>query len=220
MLAAIALTLALSAPALPASGVYRYNASVGGTPAGTSTLQVGGSSGAATIAENASGSLNGMAFSGKATLSLGADLSPSTYGGSYTIAGQNPTVSVTIEGNTATVDGPAASGGKQTISLGPQASHFVVVEPGLLAGMFVLPAQMHAWNDAPVLAIAPAYARSEMLSIDPSAQPARPAGVPAQDVALSLGGRVPFTIWYDPATFVPDEIVVPSQNASVTRIRE
>jgi hypothetical protein len=38
-------------------------------------------------------------------------------------------------------------------------------------------------------------------------------------VALSFGGAVPFTIWYDPATYVPDLIDVPSQNLQVQRMR-
>ncbi|MBV8490703.1 MAG: hypothetical protein JO199_09255 [Candidatus Eremiobacteraeota bacterium] len=69
-------------------------------------------------------------------------------------------------------------------------------------------------------AIAPGYGRVEALPPSPSASAQRPASVPASDVALAVGGSVPFVVWYDPATLVPDEIDVPSQSATVTRVRD
>jgi hypothetical protein len=78
---------------------------------------------------------------------------------------------------------------------------------------------MEAWKDMPVLAIAPSYGRGENLAVDTAAKPQRPSTVPAHDVAVSFRGSLPFTIWYDPMTFVPDEIDVPSQNVVVTRQR-
>jgi len=79
---------------------------------------------------------------------------------------------------------------------------------------------MAAWNDAPSTAIAPTRPGSVLLDVAAQATPApHPAGVPDGDVAIVFGGRLPFTIWYDPATFVPDEIDVPSENVSATRIR-
>jgi hypothetical protein len=118
------------------------------------------------------------------------------------------------------VTGTAATG-QQTFALDPNAKHFVVIEPGLLSGIFALPAQMQAWNDSPVTAIAPAYGREEPLPpATPATSASRPANVPASDVSLSVGGSVPFTVWYDPATLIPDEIDVPSQSAAVTRVRD
>ncbi len=36
---------------------------------------------------------------------------------------------------------------------------------------------------------------------------------------LSIDRPLAVTIWYDPATLVPDQIAVPSQNAVLTRER-
>ncbi len=54
---------------------------------------------------------------------------------------------------------------------------------------------------------------------NPSSSAPRPADVPAQEAVLSIERPIAVTIWYDPATFVPDEISVPSQNAVLTRVR-
>ena len=47
----------------------------------------------------------------------------------------------------------------------------------------------------------------------------RPAGVAAQDAVLAFNQPIAITIWYDPNTLIPDEILVPSQNAVLTRER-
>jgi len=169
--------------------------------------------------ESASGSASGLQFTGTARLTLDAGLAPTQYDGTYQVAGQNATVKVTLTPTVATVTG-IGGGQPDPVVLLPTATHFVVVEPGLLAGLFALPAQMAAWNDAPTTAIAPTRPGGILLAVQAPATPApHPSGVPANDVAVVFGGRLPFTIWYDPATFVPYEIDVPSENVSATRIR-
>ena len=207
-----------AAPALP-QGSYRYSAALAGVSAGTSTLTVKGDGTTTQIDETASGSANGMQFSGTDELVLGTDLAPTQYQGTYSVAGQQSKVNVALTPTTATVSN-SVSAAPQTFALDPAAKHFVVIEPGLLSGMFALPAQMQAWNDSTVSAIAPGYGRVEALPPSPSASAQRPASVPASDVALAVGGSVPFVVWYDPATLVPDEIDVPSQSATVTRVRD
>jgi len=219
MLTTIAFIAAAGAPLWPPAGSYRYTASLNGAQLGTSTVTVKADGGNTEISETASGEQGGLQFAGTSLLVLGADLAPTQYTGAYTVAGQPAKVSVTLTPTTATVSGSSAS--PQTFALDPNAKHFVVIEPGLLSGIFALPAQMRTWNDAAVTAIAPAYGRAEGLPADPSAPAApRPANVPATDQQLSLGGSVPLTIWYDPATMIPDEIDVPSQAATVTRVRD
>jgi hypothetical protein len=219
MLLPFALLAATAAgPSLPA-GSYKYAASLSGVSAGSSTLTVTTGNGSTQIDESASGSASGFSFSGSSVLVLGADLAPTQYNGKYLVAGQQATVSVALTPTTATVT-PPAGGTPQTFALDPNATHFVVIEPGLLSGIFALPAQMQAWNGAAVTAIAPAQSMEGPLSPDaPAQKPQRPNGVPASDAVLSLGGRIPFTVWYDPATMIPDEIDVPSQGATVTRVR-
>lgn len=221
MLVSLALIAAISAPPTLPAGSYRYKAVYAGAPAGNSTLTVKTDGAGTQIVESASGSASGFTFSGNSTLVLGADLVPTQYDGNYTAAGQPVKVSVALTPTTATVSGSQAAA-PQTFALDPNAKHFVVIEPGLLSGIFALPAQLSAWNDAAVTAIAPAYGREEAL---PAAQPGtpaapRPSSVPPADAMLSIGGSIPLTIWYDPSTMIPDEIDAPSQQATVTRVRD
>lgn len=221
MLTALTLIAALGTnqPSLPA-GSYRYTATLNGTSAGSSTLTVKADGSTTQIDERASGAAAGLQFSGSCSLVLGADLAPTQYDGKYSVAGQQADVNVSLTPTTATVNNSAASTRVQTYALDPNAKHFVVIEPGLLAGLFALPAQMQAWNDAAVTAIAPAMGRQEPLQASAATTATRPSGVPAADVALNVVGPYAVIVWYDPSTLVPDEILVPSQNATVTRVRD
>ena len=221
MLATLSILAALSGqPALPA-GTFRYAGALAGASVGTTTLTVTPGDGSTQIAEVASGSAGGLAFSGTASLLLGADLAPTQYDGAYTIAGRQTKVSLALTPTTATLRGAGAGDQAQTFPLDPHAKHFVVIEPGLMAGLFALPAQMRAWDGTPVTGIAPVFGRVESLAPELSAAPpARPNGVPASDQELSVGASVPFVVWYDPTTLIPDQIAVPSQNLTATRVRD
>jgi hypothetical protein len=170
------------------------------------------------IDETASANVHGMQLQASAVLALGPDLAPTKYNGSYRTPTQNPTVSVVLTPSSATVVG-ALNNQPQQVALGANTSHFVVIEPGLLAGLFALPAQLAAWKDPSVTCITPATAQAQSLGTNAVSPSARPAGVDAGDAVLSIDHPIALTIWYDPGTFVPDEIVVPSQNAVVTRVR-
>jgi hypothetical protein len=212
------LLAAVTATAFPAAGTYRYSASLGEQRIGewSVTVKPGGSS--TEIDENSSASVAGMQLSAVAALVLGPDLSPVTYTGNYHMAMQSPSVSVTFTPGSATVIG-ALSPQPRQIPLEPNTHHFVIIEPGLLAGLFALPAQLAAWKEPAVTWIAPATAQAQALSPSPSPSLARPANVPAQDVVLAIDQPMAVTMWYEPSTLVPDEINVPSQNATLTRER-
>jgi hypothetical protein len=214
MLSTLMLLAATAGTPTIAPGTYTYNAAVAGKIAGTSVLTVKAGP-PMEIDEQATGGSGAQASSAKATLMLGPDLAPISYTGDYNTAGTPVSVAATLTPTTATV-------GKQTYPLTGSAKHFIVVELGLSAGLFVLPAQMQAWNDTTALIVAPAMvgmAGTIPVSPDSTLAGARPSTVPAQDLALAIGGQFPFTIWYDPATYVPDEIDVPSQNVVVSRVR-
>lgn len=215
------ITLAALAGGTPflTPGTYQYTALLNGQPAATSTITVARAGNVTDINEDSAGSLAGMHLSGKATLVLGGDLAPTQYNGNYESAAQKATVTVALTPTAATIAGSASAGGSQALALSANTRHFVVIEPGLLAGLFALPAQLESWKDPAVTAIAPMSARAEALATDPEPAQARPSDVPAQDAVLSFGGRYPFTIWYDPTSFVPDEVVVPMQHVVITRSR-
>ncbi|MGA8575639.1 MAG: hypothetical protein WB609_08165 [Candidatus Cybelea sp.] len=213
LLAAVA-----GASPFPAAGEYRYSASMAGQNIGGWSISVRDRDGGMQIDETSSASFAGMQMSATASLALGADLAPVSYIGNYRMAGQNPSVSVTLTSSAATVAG-AMTTAPQRVALAANTRHFVVVEPGLLAGIFALPAQLAAWKESSVTWITPATAQNQALTVNSALPAQRPPAVPAQDAVLSVQRPIVVTIWYDPATFVPDQIVVPSQNAVLTRVR-
>lgn len=220
MLATIILAaLSGAAPALT-PGTYTYTGTYQGVQSGTSTVTVRRNGATTTIEEKASGSINDMQVAGTVSLNLGADLAPTVYNGSYDSGALHTVVTVTVSPTSATLVGTNTGGAQLAFPLKPPAQHLIVVEPGLMAGLFGLPAEMQAWNYDPILAVAPSIAKGESYALDTTAKPQRPDGVPAQDTQITFGGPLAFTIWYDPATYVPDAVVVPSQDAVVTRVRQ
>lgn len=220
MLATILLAALSSAVPALAPGTYTYTATYQGAQSGASTLVVRRTGDTTTIQENASGVINGLQVAGTVTLNLGADLGPTVYNGSYDSGALHSVVTVTVAKTSATLVGTTTSGVQMMFPLKPPARHFVIIEPGLMAGLFALPAQMQAWQYDPILAVAPSIGKGENYALDTTAKPQRPDGVPAQDTQITFGGPLAFTIWYDPATYVPDAVVVPSQDAVVTRVRQ
>jgi hypothetical protein len=216
MLTTILLAAVAATSLFPPPATYRYAASLGGQPIGTWSVTVKAQQPGTEIDERSSASFAGMQLAATATLTLGANLAPTQYDGSYRAPGQNPTVGVTLTPSAATVSGTLTSQPQQ-LALVPNTDHFVVIEPGLLAGLFALPAQLATWKESQVTWITPTSARAQSLTVGPSTAAVRPAGIPAADVVLSIAQPIAVTIWYDPATLVPDEISVPSQSAVLTR---
>lgn len=217
MLATLVLAAIAAGTPFPATGTYRYSAAMNGQNVGAWSVTVSNGGTGAEIDEDSNASVMGMQLSAKATLVLGADLAPTKYDGNYRTPGQNPVVSVTLTPASASVSG-AFTARAQQFALDPSTHHFVVIEPGLLAGLFVLPAQLAAWRESAVTWITPATAQAQALATGGQSA-TRPADVPAADVQLSIAQPVALTMWYDPATMVPDEIAVPSQNAVLKRQR-
>jgi len=188
-----------------------------GQPIGQWNVTVKRNDSGTEIDENSWASVMGMTLSAKATLAVGPDLSPTGYTGNYRAAGQNVAVTVALTAASATITG-SQSDAAHTVALVPDTHHFVVIEPGLLAGLFALPAQLASWNESTVTWLSPVTGSAQPLTKDAAASTARPAGVPAQDVELSLTGQTSATIWYDPSSLIPDRIEVPSQHAVLTRV--
>ena len=213
---ALAAAIGAAAPSSPVipPGTYTYNASVNGQSVGSSVITVASNGSNTVLNEKGTGTAQGQAAASNATLTLGPDLSPTSYQASGSLGSQAMKDSATFSGTSANVTGMQ---GTQSFNLSGAAKHFVVVDLGTFAGFLALPAQMKAWNDTAVLAVVPSYGQSVALAPDATLQPARPASVPASDVPLAFGGHIPFTVWYDPNTLVTDEVDVASQGLSVTR---
>ena len=207
---------ALTGATFPPPQTYHYTGSLGGQRVGSWSVNVTNDSQHTVVAESSSASVFGMPLSATATLTLGADLAPTNYDGTYRTPNQTPHVSVALSASAATIVGAFSTQPRQ-VALDANTRHFVVIEPGLLAGLFALPAQLNAWKDSSVSWITPTTAQVQSLSPNPATSAARPAGVPSGDAVLAIDHPIAVTIWYDPATFVPDQITVPSQNAILTR---
>lgn len=207
---------AAAAVAAPSDGTYTYQASLGGTPIGKTVITVKRSGGVLTVSEAANASVQGSAGSAKTSMTLSASLVPTAYAATYAMAGRSMHDRVVLDGASATETTP---GGTKTFALQPETKQFVILDGSMLGGFFILPAQLHAWNDPTVFGLAPMYDAGVPISPDAALTPDRPAGVPPEDVALSVTSPVAFTEWYDPRTMLLDEMSVPAQSIEVERVR-
>ena len=218
ILPSVLLAAAITGAPFPEPGTYRYSASLSGQNIGVWSVSVKPDGADTEVDENSSAALAGMSVSATASLVLGPDLAPTRYEGSYRTAGQSPSVTVSLTPVSAMVVG-SATGPPRSLPLAANTRHFVVIEPLLVAGLFAFPAQLAAWKDSSVTWVAPMTAEAQAVNVTPAQMQMRPAGAPAQDAGIAVTGPIPVSIWYDATTLVPDVIVVPSQNAVLTRIR-
>lgn len=208
-------TLALSAPQAPPDGVYHYVSSLNGTRIGSTAITVTRNpSGGILLSESGEANLNGQSGSIKDTLTLSPTLALSQYQALASLAdSKNLKATLTFDGSQAQQTGDVT----KTYTLSAKAKHFILTDFGPFTGYFVLPAQMQAWSDPPVMAIVPVYAQGIPVSLDPALKPDRPSGVPAADTQISIASPIQLTIWYDPATLVVDRVQIPSEGLDVTR---
>jgi hypothetical protein len=203
------------ATAALAPGSYTYKALLSGANVGTSTVQVKSDGGITEIDERATGSYQGESGSGTAKLLLDATLAPTTYQATGSFAGSPTKDGATMQGSTANVTTPR--GETTAIPLLASTKHFVVIDLGTISGFIPLAAQMKAWGNTPALAVVPSFGKSlTIIPADPSSS-SRPSTVPATDAEISFTGQAPFTIWYNPTTYVPDEIDVTAQGLQLIR---
>lgn len=209
------LAAAIATPG-PAEGTYTYVMSLNGSQVLESAVTVKRDvTGNLVLSESGSGSMNGRRGSINDTLILDPGLAPVGYSSLASLAdSRSMQSSLAFKDDVATQSGDV----NKTYDLVADAKHFVVLDFGPFSGYFALPAQMQAWNDAPVIAIVPMYAQGLPLAIDKSIDPNRPKSVPATDEEISVKSPVLFTVWYDPKTLVVDEMDVPSEGVSVTRL--
>jgi hypothetical protein len=209
-------TLALITPApAPPDGTYTYAVTMNGTTVGKNAIAVKRDpSGSIVLSESGSGSMNGESGTIQDTLTLDPTLAPQEYSALASLGDSKAMKSLLSFKN-----GQAVQSGdlNKKYDLVADAKHFVLMDFGPFTGFFALPAQMEAWNRAPVVAIVPMYGFGFPLTIDPGMRPERPANVPASDQAITFTSKVQITLWYDPRTLVVDEADVPSQGVTVKR---
>ena len=212
--------MAATAPISLPAGIYRYARWQYGRISGHTTIVVTRHAGNVTIQERTDDSIAGRNVSSVARLVLSGRLEPVRYADAFTFAGRSARAMVGIAHGDAEVSSSATGGGVRSMPLLPTTRHFAIIEPGMAAGLFALPAQVHWWGMPLATMVAPSLARAEPLESSAVAVAARPADVPRADRSITIAGNVPFTMWYDPLTYVIDKIVTPSRHAVMTRIRE
>ncbi len=196
-----------------ATGDYTYRATRGGQDVGTSTISVRADGSTTQIDERATTTLVGAPSTGTAQLSLASDLSPLSYKATGDVGGDAVQDAASFSGASATVTN--IQGTSSVLARGNTA-HFVVVDFGTFAGFIPLAAQMKSWGNPNVTAIVPAFGQAVAVSPGRNTLP-RPDGVPEHDLAISFTGSMPLDIWYDPVTFIPDYVAIPSQEIAIVR---
>jgi hypothetical protein len=196
---------AYTAPA-PPDGTYYYDLSLAGESS-TSTINVARKADGIHITDNSD--LTGHVVT--ATLVLNAaSLAPASYTATYDVGtGHSQDVSISFGTVVASVN---TFGQQTTLEAQPGAPHMVLLDGALPSGFFVLPAAAAAARDTSLTAINAGALAASVVSLNRSISVPRPANVPPGDVVVSVVSPTPFSVWYDPNTFVMHELDVPLQN--------
>lgn len=212
------LTLALdgAAVAAPPAGTYRYDAAINRRSVGGTTVTVSSTPQGLKLVENGASHLPTGDTYTRSTLLLDASLIPIAYSSSYKSEDQQMQASVAFGGRAATV---TTGTDKRTFPLGGSSKSFVVIDASTMSGFLMLPSQMRAFKDADATVLVPGLGAESFLSVLSGVTPSRPDKLPAADVSVSFSGDAPFVEWYDPSTFIVDEVDVPGQNLTITRRR-
>jgi hypothetical protein len=197
----------LGAPA-PPDGTYSYDLSVAGQVT-TSTIKVERKADGLHITDNSD--LTGHIVT--ATLVLNAaSLAPASYAATYDVGTEHSQdVSISFGTSVASVN---TFGQQTTLAAQPGAPHMVLLDGALPSGFFALPAMAAAARDTSLTAINAGALAAVIVSLNRSISVPRPAGVPSDDVAVSVVSPTAFSIWYNPKTFVMHELDVPLQNVT------
>jgi hypothetical protein len=205
-----------SPPAAPPDGSYSYAVTRSGQKIGDSAVTV--KRDVSRIALHEVETFVGL--SGQHVVDESVDtsgLNPTSFSIAFPLTPQlNVTARLTFGGGGAheTVDGTS---GSTDFRLEPGTSTVVVIDGATVTGFLLLPAQVKAQGMRSFTVIAPSASRSLAFHVDGSANPTRPADVPAADASLSITGTPNFVEWYDPQTMLVDELDVPAQQVTITR---
>lgn len=196
----------------PPDGTYTYAIQKGNDAIGSSNVTVKRSDAGITVHESETFTDSSLSFVADETLDP-ATLQPKSYAATYTKAGGSQTVRMAFNrsGASATFEGIGTS----ALPL-PRGTKFgYVVELALMSGFGMLPAQIHQSNLIEFSTYIPSKMTIVSNRVITNAGSARPAGVPAADVSLSINGLADYDEWYDPGTFVVHAVSVPAQSVTI-----
>jgi hypothetical protein len=197
----------------PPLGTYTYAVQQGSNDLGTATVSIGHSDVGLTVHENQN-LQDSLTYTIDEIFDV-TSFAPRAYTGVYARGTTATTVRVAVDsgGATVTIDGTSGTAPFPNPS-GIKNSY--IIEGTLMSGYVMLPAQLHASKAAQFSLISPRTVAQMIANVDLHPTVTRPASVPANDVALSVTGKVNFDVWYDPATMVVHAVSAPTQQLLIT----
>jgi hypothetical protein len=196
----------------PPDRTYTYSITQNSASIGTSTVTVKRTDAGITVHETET--INGSNFVADETLDS-QTLAPKGYSATYPYPQGTGSLTAHVSfgrsGATVRFDG---IDGVSTISLPSGVHAGFVLELSLMTGFLFLPAQIQAANVSQFSQILPSRVLQQVSRVDKN-QGSPPSGVPANDVGIAIAASVNFDEWYDPVTFVVNEVSVPSQNVLI-----
>lgn len=208
---AVAIAYATPAAPRPPDGTYEYRLTVGGSELGTSTVVISTTAAGIVVQERARfPQVNATA----STSYDPATLAETGYAADFNLPRGSQHTAATFKRGSIGVHVPGQS---VDIPADP-ANPLEIVADNLVGTTVMIPAILHAsgaraFTLAMVSGGGKAIAANVLLQ---SAPPPRPAGVPVTDVSVAIdAGGLRETYWFDPASYVVDEIQIPSQAAQI-----
>jgi hypothetical protein len=195
----------------PPDGKYHYDILASGTAAGSSDVTVTSDATSVSAGETLT---QGPARVTTSARYVTPSLALITYAADIAAPGVSQHTTVTVKPGALTV---MASG--QSVDIrADAAAPLLIIGDNFIASAAMVPAILHA-NGATSFTLAVlrgGVAVVAAVTVAPAAT--RPAGLPANDVGYSIAvAGVHEILWYDPQTFVLDDLVVPEQALDVRR---
>ena len=213
--AALVLAAATTGPAKlpprPPDATYSYALRAAGVMLGTSTVVVDGSApGAIVVKESASMEL--PRYTATSTMRYdAATLRETGYTADFNLPSGAQHTDVTVKPGSVTVAVPGA--GSADIPADPSAP-LELIGDNLVGSGVMVPAILHATGAKTFTLAVLSGAQALVATVVTDPLPSRPAGVSATDVELVLDvGGIREIYWYDAATYVVRDVVIPSQQA-------
>lgn len=212
------LALDSSAPAFAPQGTYTYRVYKDSDVLTATTIVVRSSAAGPVLSEASTLRSQTEDTQFNTSLTLAPTLFPIAYTGTYRdrLLDQKSTVTIAFADRSATMTMDKNS---QSFPLGGSSKTFAVFDSGLFSGYFALPAQLRAIGAGDLTLLVPAQMNLQHIQYIEGDHPSRPADVPASDQSASFAGDLVFVEWYDPATLIPDEVILPGENITVRRKR-
>ena len=207
---------AARATSVMGDGTYQYNLIQNGTSTGSSAVTIKRTGSVISIHENETvedptvGTVQAVADQTVAA----STLSPLSFAAAYTASGKTTDVRLAL----GTTTGAFIHNGIRLtvpIRMLPGTQAMAIQDQVLVMSFLVIPSQAETANATSFTIANPTGARTFVMQVDPVA-PARPANIPASDVAFSVAAPVAFAVWLDARTGVVDEVDVPSKSLVIS----